>query len=200
MTTHFGYQIPDSENYASWFFFDAYDAPRKILIPQLVKKIYEAGYRKIYLSMGCKYAENQKNVQKIKDFRESMKHLDGIAFDVVVIDCINPPDVSIAELFPAPCYLMGENRAPYVKELYESWITTQKALNPTTLPTDNKFRLMLDEVRMGKNVSYSNYTITKQNCWRKLAGLPLLLLVLNPATEVMIPPLEFPSTCRKQSS
>ena len=200
MTTHFGYQIPDSENYASWFFFDAYDAPRKILIPQLVKKIYEAGYRKIYLSMGCKYAENQKNVQKIKDFRESMKHLDGIAFDVVVIDCFNPPDVSIAELFPAPCYLMGENRAPYVKELYESWITTQKALNPTTLPTDNKFRLMLDEVRMGKNVSYSNYTITKQNCWRKLAGLPLLLLVLNPATEVMIPPLEFPSTCRKQSS
>ena len=150
--------------------------------------------------MGCKYAENQKKVQKIQDFRDSMKHLDGIAFDVMVIDCINPPDVSIAELFPAPCYLMGENGAPYVKELYESWITTQKALNPTTLPTENKFRLMLDEVRMGKNVSYSNYRITKQNCWRKLAGLPLLLLVLNPATEVMIPPLDSQSTCRKQSS
>lgn len=180
MTTHFGYQIPNSENYPSWFFLDAYDSPLKIILPQLVKKIYEGGFRKIYLSMGCKYAENQKKVQTIQDFRESMKHLDGIAFDLVVIDCLNPPDVSIAELFPTPCYLLGENGAPYVKELYESWITTQTALNPTTLPTDDKFRLMLDEVRMGKNVSYSNFKITKQNCWRKLAGLPPQLLVLNP--------------------
>ena len=186
MTTHFGYQIPDSENYASWFFFYAYDAPQKIILPELVKKIYEAGFRKIYLSMGCKYAEQQIKVHKQKEFRQSMKHLEGIEFDLVVIDCLNPPDVSIAELFPAPCYLMGENRRPFVKNLYQSWVKSEKAVNPMKLPADNKHLQIFNEVWNGKNVSYSNFKITKENSWRKLAKLPLKVLVWRKEGDMML--------------
>lgn len=177
MSTNFGYQMPNPDNNASWFYFDAYDAPHKIILPELVKMIYQKGFRKIYLSMGSKYAEHQKKIQTLTDFQDQMKELEGVHFDLVVIDCLNPPDVSITDIFPSDSYLMSEDRGSFNKQLYESWLEAKKSVQPNQLEPDSHERQMFDEVYQGKNISFRNFTIIKKNCWRKLQDLPALCLV-----------------------
>ena len=187
MSTNFGYQIPNPPNNASWFYFDAYDAPHKIILPELVKMIYEKGFRKIYLSMGSKYAEHQKKIQTLNDFQERMHELEGVHFDLVVIDCLNPPDVSIADIFPSDCYLLSENRSAFNKQLYESWLKAKKSVQPNQLEADSQERQMFDEIYQGKNISFGNFSITKKNCWRKLKGLsPLCLVIRKPRLALQV--------------
>ena len=192
MTTHFGNQIPKSEDQGKWFFHKAYQADRDgyppVILPDLVEKIHAKGFTRIYLSMGSKYAKDQETIQKLKDFEEQMavlNQLEGIVFDAVVIDSLNPPHANIKKLFPCrseECYLKGEDPNVFGKEFDQSWTEDgPKAVNPWKLEKTHPSRVIFDELAQGPNSSHSNFKTMCRNCWNKLAGKPLECYVLRPA-------------------
>lgn len=192
MTTHFGNQIPKYEDQEKWFFYNAYqaycDGYPPVILPDLVKKIHDKGFTRIYLSMGSKYAKGQETVQKLKDFEDQMavlNQLEGIVFDAVVIDSLNPPHANIKKLFPCrseECYLKGEDPNVFGKEFDQSWTEDgPKAVNPWKLEKTHPSRVIFDELAQGPNSSHSNFKTMCRNCWNKLAGKPLECYVLRPA-------------------
>jgi hypothetical protein len=173
MSTHFGFQIPSNLN--NWIFFNGYydeiekNYNRNIITSELVKKIYESGITKVHLSIGSRFAEEQENYQKNKDFQESLLSLNNISFEVVIIDDLNPPHASIMELFPAKYYLIGYKIRPINSYLYNSW--KDKAINPKFCQNDHPAIKIFNEIYLGSNCSYKNYHIMRKNCWKKFNGI-----------------------------
>ena len=114
-----------------------------------------------------------------------LNQLEGIVFDAVVIDSLNPPHANIKKLFPCrseECYLKGEDPNVFGKEFDQSWTEDgPKAVNPWKLEKTHPSRVIFDELALGPYSSYSNFETMCRNCWNKLAGNPLECYVLRPA-------------------
>jgi|AACY02.10.fsa_nt_gi hypothetical protein len=105
MSSHF----PNRVSYNSdWFVFDAYYL-REILTPQKIRQIFDSGKRKIYISMGNGPSRNQKDYQDSLDETE-FDILNGIQFEAVLVDSLNPPHSSIRKMIPSKYYLKGRER------------------------------------------------------------------------------------------
>ena len=168
MPTHFKDRIPKKQHQYKWFLFNAYSAPKKTITPQLVVKILDAGYTRIYISMGAKFADQQMELQKEESFNESLGLLEGRSFEIVVLDCINAPFQNISCVLPSVnnLYLMGENRRPFYKEPYNSW--EGKCYIPRLLPQDSSEMKILNEFRNGPIRGLSEFTKTANQCWKKI--------------------------------
>ena len=172
MCTHFGYQMPTLESRDKWFFYNGNQGYKiSPITPKLVKKIFNAGYSRIYLSLGSKYAEIQENIQKKPAHHDQQYELEGVFFEMIVIDCLNPPHVSICELFPCEYYLMGQEVNVFNKRMYDSWETQKLMLNPSNLDQNHQVRIIFNEIYCGPNCSYTNFCNMGLNCWRRLAGV-----------------------------
>ncbi len=103
MSSHFPNRIPSN---SEWFIFDSYFL-EEILTPQKIRKIFESGKRKIYISMGIGPSKVQKEYQERLEGTE-FEILSGIKFEAVLIDSLNPPDSSIKKMIPSKYYLKGK--------------------------------------------------------------------------------------------
>ncbi len=168
MPTHFNDRIPKEEYQGKWFLFNAFSAPQKTITPQLVVKILNAGYTRIYVSMGAKFANQQMELQKEESFNESLKLLEGRSFEIVVLDCINAPFQNISCVLPSinNVYLMGENKTPFYKAPYGSW--QGKCYIPRLLPQDSQEMIILNEFRNGPLRGLSEFTKTANHCWQNI--------------------------------
>ena len=184
MSSHYNYQMPNEDDRQKWFFFNAHqsqcDGRPPVILPEMVREIYNKGFTRIYLSMGAKFAEAQEKIQKLSDFQEKMEEqnqLEGIEFEAVVIDSLNPPHSSIKSLFPCAseeCYLMGEDRGVFEKRFVQSWTEDgPQAVNPWKLEETHPSRVIFNELARGPNCSYRNYRTMCQNSWLRLLDKPL---------------------------
>ena len=112
MSTHYFNRIPTKNN---WFVFDSYYEKKNLTIDK-VREIYDTGHRNIYLSMGVLPATQQLEYQKTL----SNYKLENIQFNCVLIDSLNPPDISIKKILPSNNYLMGRESWD-ISELKYSW-------------------------------------------------------------------------------
>ena len=77
--------------------------------PLLSKKMYEKGYRKIYISSG--YNNNnkfQKYFQTLKP--NDFEILKSVQFEVILIDSLNAIHPDMLKIFPSKSYVMGINK------------------------------------------------------------------------------------------
>jgi hypothetical protein len=112
MSTHYFNRIPTKNN---WYVFDGYYQKLPLTVAK-VREIYNTGHRNIYISMGIKQATNQLEYQKpISNY-----NLENIQFNCVLIDSLNPPDISIKKILPSKHYLMGKAPKIVSKHIY-SW-------------------------------------------------------------------------------
>lgn len=103
MSSHFPNRIPSN---SEWLIFDAYYL-REVLTPLKIRKIFESGKRKIYISMGIGPSRKQKEYQESLD-ETDFETLCGIQFEAVLIDSLNPPHSSIKRMIPSKYYLKGK--------------------------------------------------------------------------------------------
>ena len=165
MPTHFNDRIPKEPYIKKWFIFNAYYAPHKTITPQMVIKILDAGYTRIYVSMGAKYADEQMEIQKKESFIKSLELLQGRSFELVVIDCINAPFQTISNVLPSVnnIYLMGENLRPFYKESYNSW--NGKCQIPRLLHSESSEIKILNEFRNGPFCTQAKSLEIMNKCW-----------------------------------
>ena len=168
MPTHFNDRIPKIQYQDEWFLFNAFSAPQKTITPQLVVKILDAGYTRIYVSMGAKFADQQIELQKEESFNESLELLEGRSFEIVVLDCINAPFQNISCVLPSVnnVYLMGENRRPCYKAPYNSW--HGKCHIPRLLSQESSEMKILNEFRNGPLRGLTEFTKTANQCWQTI--------------------------------
>ena len=168
MPTHFNDRIPQKQHQDKWFLFHAFSAPQKTITPQLVVKILDAGYTRIYVSMGAKFADQQMELQKEKSFNESLGLLEGRSFEIVVLDCINAPFQNISRVLPSVnnVYLMGENQQPFYKTSYDSW--QGKCYIPRLLAQESSEMKILNEFRNGPLGGLAEFTKIANECWQKI--------------------------------
>ena len=189
MTSHFTYQMPKEEIREKWFFYNAFMSHRlgfgSSITPEMVKWIYDAGFTRIYLSFGSKYAEAQQKVQLLDEYKDQMEQLEGVEFDAVIIDSLNAPHVSIKDIFPCRTpdgYMMGEEKCLFDSRFYNSW--KDQAINPWKIEESHESRIIFEELSQGPNCTSRNFDIMGRNCWRKLKGLPLELFVIRPTNYI----------------
>lgn len=167
MSTYVGNHIPQNQE---WFKFDTFCSKIKNFTPEMVKKFYDVGIRKIYLSMGYNKATLQHQIQT-KFSEEKWKHLVGFKFDVVIIDSLNPPYASIQKLFPARMYLMGTEFNPMFGDPYNSW-TPENHTDPFTTEKQSLERKYYDEIYLAPSKTYEHLICHIQNVWNRVLDMP----------------------------
>lgn len=166
MDTNFYQQTPSARFIRKWFIFNARTAPSHILTPEIIVQIFNEGYTRIYISMGYKFSLQQQELQKQESFQKSLSLLKDIQFEMVVIDCLNPPHQSITKLVPSAYYLMGTNRNPLDKGLYNSWEV--ECRNTQLLSPDSKAIKILNEFRNGPYTKCLNHLKRAGMCWQNI--------------------------------
>lgn len=169
MSTHVGNHIPMD---TKWMYFDAFSSKVKAFNPDAVKRLYDSGIRKLYLSMGYKYAKIQQQVQQ-KISPEEWNQLEGLEFEVVVIDSLNPSFSSIRKLFPSKMYLMGTEVNPMFSDVYESW-NPENHTNPFLTETGSLERKYFNQIYMAPERTYEHTSCYIQNCWNRAFNMPLI--------------------------
>ena len=101
MSTHFPNRIPNCI-LQDWFIIDSYFTQIDDLKVVRLKEIWNAGFRKLYISMGPKY--NYEMCQYIDTLSES-DDLKTIEFSVVLFDSVNMPHENIKQLIHAEMYI-----------------------------------------------------------------------------------------------
>jgi hypothetical protein len=166
MATHLSDRIPSAEYINQWFLFNARTSPYSTLTPELVVKILNKGYTRIYVSMGARFAEQQAELQKQDTFQNSLSLLQGLSFDMVVIDCLNPPFQEITQVLPCfnNMYLLGEVVSPFFKQAYNSW--KGKCYIPRTINKDSNTFKSFSEFYNGPYTGYTKFLELANECWK----------------------------------
>ena len=115
MSSHYHNRIPTKRN---WYVHDGYFIPG-VITPEKIRGIYDSGHKKIYLSMGIVPSKKQKEYQKSLT-AEDFSVLEGMQFEVVLIDSLNPPDSSIRKMFPSKYYIKGSESGDIVGNAHGS--------------------------------------------------------------------------------
>ena len=109
MSSHFPNRIPTKRN---WYVHDGYFNP-SVLTTDKIRRIYNSGHRNIYISMGIAPSKEQKEYQKSLTAK-SFAVLEGMQFEVVLVDSLNPPDASIRKMLPSKYYIKGMETGDFV--------------------------------------------------------------------------------------
>jgi hypothetical protein len=100
MSSHIPNKVPTDP---LWFVMDSYFKGECFTVEE-VKAAFESGKTKIYISSGYSRAKEQ----HLESLSESdFSKLEGVLFDVVLIDSLNPPLISIKKLLPSRSYIKG---------------------------------------------------------------------------------------------
>lgn len=170
MSTHFGNRIPSNE----WFIFDAFNSKYKGFTPRICSEIYKKGFRKIYLSMGMKYACDQRKLQSLLE-PDDYDWLQDIEFDVVMIDSLNPPYQSIMKMFPTKLLLIGNETGNHYSEGTYNTYNSSNSTNPSELSKSSKEYSYYKEFLDTNPTSYSEAGTYTRNCWNIIFEQPLEL-------------------------
>ena len=168
MTTHLSDRIPTAEYINQWFLYDARTAPYCTLTPEIVAKILNQGYTRIYVSMGARFAEQQVELQKQDTFQNSLSLLQGLSFEMVVIDCLNPPFQEITQVLPCPnnMYLFSELTSPWFRNAYNSW--KGKCYIPSKMNKDSDNIQIFNEFYNGPYSGYTKFLEKAKECWKNI--------------------------------
>jgi len=120
MSTHFSKKIPSSDE---WIILDTHDFNSQTITPELSKKIFNAGYKYIYITLGVKYGEQQHKYQQSldnKDF-DILKGDTPVLFQAIIIDSLNCCHKNISDILPSKLYILGKKSFTISQTLYNSW-------------------------------------------------------------------------------
>ena len=102
MSSNFLNKIPTDPE---WFVMDSFFKGECFTVEE-VKAAFESGKKKIYISSGYSIAKEQHAY--IESLSESdFSKLEGVLFDAVLVDSLNPPMISIKKLLPSRSYIKG---------------------------------------------------------------------------------------------
>lgn len=113
MSTHYFNRIPTNNK---WYVHDGYYLKQNLTVDML-KKIFDTGHTHVYISTGKLYADKQVEYQKnLKDI--DLEKIKDIKFNYVIIDSLNPCDISIKDILKSKYYVMGREKIPLFNSYY----------------------------------------------------------------------------------
>ncbi len=117
MSTHFVNKIPPRDS--NWCILEAYTMEDHVIIPEFIKKLYEKGCRKIYISFGPRYVELQQKYQLTMNDSD-YDLLKNVLFECVIIDNVNCIHGDMCKLLPSKLYIKSQNIAFKYNDTWDS--------------------------------------------------------------------------------